>query len=84
MILEAFEEKNEIKWSFEETILLTQTAGGKETMKTAKATRTKRRTDKKRKVLQFGTMEIFWQISTHWSFFRKVRRETSEEEHLES
>ena len=43
---EANEEK-ELKRSFDETILLTQAAGGEETMQAAKATRTNRRTDKK-------------------------------------
>ena len=46
-ILEANEKKNELKRSFDETILLTQAAGGEETMQAAQATRTNRRTDKK-------------------------------------
>ena len=46
-ILEANEEKNEVKRSVDKTILLLQAAGRDETIQAAKATRTKRRTNKK-------------------------------------
>ena len=57
-IFEANEEKNELKRSFDETILVTQAVGRKETMQAPKATRTKRRIDKNSGKV-FGAIGIF-------------------------
>ena len=53
------EENNELKRSFDETILVTQAAGGEKTMQAAKATKTKGQIDKERKVLRVRTMGSF-------------------------